>query len=83
MSYRRRSLRPHFLVCYRGRFIVLEVDGRDYHARTAANNHARDLGLRVFGLPVYRCTASAAYRNTAKAVVVLLRSLVGPAGAAP
>ncbi|MCI0712693.1 MAG: hypothetical protein L0154_21235 [Chloroflexi bacterium] len=37
----RRNLFPDFLICYQGRWGILEVDGRTYHTGNATDDHNR------------------------------------------
>jgi hypothetical protein len=57
----RQAREPDFLVVYRGKVGVLEVDGGDYHRGLAADDHERDRLFRHHGIavverfPAHRC----------------------------
>jgi len=42
---------PDFLVCYKGRWGILEVDGSSYH-QNAANDHTRDRLFKLHGITI-------------------------------
>ena len=49
----RKTKEPDFLVCYQGRWGILEVDGEPYHppSRTV-DDHKRDRDFRKYGIQV-------------------------------
>jgi hypothetical protein len=47
----RENREPDFLVCYRGKWGILEVDGQKYHP-SAAKDHARDRLFKLHGISV-------------------------------
>ena len=48
----RRTMEPDFVICSRGRWGVLEVDGLPFHRDTAAADHQRDRWLKEYGVRV-------------------------------
>ncbi|WP_406698404.1 DUF559 domain-containing protein [Singulisphaera sp. Ch08] len=66
----RKNLECDFLVCYEGKWGILEVDGEPYHpASRAAQDHERDRLFRAYGIRVVeRFDANECFEN-AKGVV--------------
>lgn len=59
----RRNKEADFLICYNGKWGILEVDGEAYHS-TAAIDHDRDRLFRSYGIRVIeRYTSSKCYNN--------------------
>jgi hypothetical protein len=59
----RKNKEADFLICYQGKWGILEVDGEAYHS-TAAKDHERDRFFRAYGIRVIeRYTAAQCYNN--------------------
>lgn len=59
----RRNKEADFLICFEGKWGILEVDGEAYHS-SAAKDHERDRDFRTYGIRVVeRFTASECYNN--------------------
>ena len=48
----RKTREPDFLVCHKGKWGILEVDGRPYHEGFAADDHERDRLFKQHGVRV-------------------------------
>jgi hypothetical protein len=63
----RENREPDFLVCYKGKWGILEVDGSGYHQ--AANDHARDRLFKLHGISVIEhFDATECYANPERVV---------------
>lgn len=72
---RRENRRPDFLICYLGKWGILEVDGQPYHP-SAARDHDRDRLFLTHGLRlVQHFTAEECYRSAPQVVEQFLALL--------
>lgn len=71
----RETREPDFLVCDRGKWGIMEIDGQAYH-RTAAIDHQRDRGFRSYGIRVVeRFTATECFEDAPGVVKRFLQQL--------
>jgi len=74
-NYSRVNREADFLVCYEGRWGILECDGEAYH-QSAANDHARDLLWNAQGIWfIKRFSSDECFNNPAKIVDLFLKML--------
>ncbi len=73
----RANREPDFLVCDRGKWGILEVDGIAFH-QAAAMDHKRDRAFRLYGMRVERFPASECYNDAPKVVERFLKALAAP-----
>lgn len=74
-SGERKNKEADFLICFEGKWGILEVDGETYHS-TAAKDHERDRLFRSYGIRVIeRFTSSQCYNNPVAVVKQFLAIL--------
>ncbi len=73
----RKNKEPDFVVCYQGRWGILEVDGEPFHppARTV-EDHKRDRDFRKYGIQVEHFDASECYQQSDRVVKDFLDTLM-------
>jgi hypothetical protein len=66
----RENFEPDFLVCHKGKWGILEVDGEPYHPATrTVEDHERDRFFRLHGIPVVEhYDAAECFENADKVV---------------
>ena len=76
-SHTKKTLEPDFLVCYQGKWGILEVDGEPWHpASRAVHDHKRDRFFKAQGiLTVEHFDASECYQETERVVDEFLNIL--------
>lgn len=76
-SHARKILEPDFLVCYKGKWGILEVDGEPWHpASRAVHDHKRDRLFKAQGiLTVEHFDASECYQEKERVVDEFLNIL--------
>lgn len=69
---------PDFLVCHKGKWGILEIDGQQFHT-SAAKDHDRDRLFRQYGIKtIERYEASRCYNTPSKVVDEFLSLLAQP-----